>query len=294
MGHRSNTASDWEAGRRFPTALDFFRGCAKSGVDVSRALTHFHRATADLYDADDAWLAAWLRAHKGSTSALALAKRAGLSRHQIHRWIHDQARPRLPHFLMLVQALTGRVSDLVAELVPIDRVAALLPEHHARRRAGRLAFDLPWVPVVLALLETEAAGAHPAHDAAWISACLRIEPAIAERTIAGLLHAGLVERVGTQLIVRQALTIDPRSSRRDMLGLQQGWARIAADRLAEPRPDDVFSFNIFAASSSDMQRIRDLQRAYFRELRSIVATSEPSERLALVVVHLVDLSPGAE
>ncbi len=293
LGHRSNTASDWEAGRRFPTAADTLAGCARIGIDVLQALQTFHRSTANLYDPDDgAWLATWMRAHKGGNSALQLAGRSNLSRHQIHRWTRGLARPRLPEFLEFVQVTTGRASDLVAALVPIEEIPALSAEHETRLRIRRLAFELPWAPALLTLLETQAAGRRKRHDIPWISRCLGADPRVVRASVKGLLDSGVLVKNGMRLEFDRPLTIDPRSTRRDMRGMQQHWAEVGRQRLANPRDQDLFSFNLFALSKTDMGRIHELQRAYFRNVRSIVAASEPSETVGLMLLHLVDLGPS--
>jgi hypothetical protein len=43
---------------------------------------------------------------------------------------------------------------------------------------------------------------------------------------------------------------------------------------------------VFSVSRADLDRIRELHRADFREVRAIVAASDPAEVVALVVVHL--------
>ena len=51
----------------------------------------------------------------------------------------------------------------------------------------------------------------------------------------------------------------------------------------------MFSYNLFTVSSRDLERLRELHLAYFRQLRSIVAQSEPAERLVVANVQLFGL-----
>ena len=44
---------------------------------------------------------------------------------------------------------------------------------------------------------------------------------------------------------------------------------------------------MFSVSAADLTRIRELLGQTYREIRSIVAGSEPAERVALVNLHLV-------
>ena len=51
----------------------------------------------------------------------------------------------------------------------------------------------------------------------------------------------------------------------------------------------LFSFNVFAVSLADLERLRELHRSYFRELRAIVSSSAPSERIVVANVQLFAL-----
>jgi hypothetical protein len=77
---------------------------------------------------------------------------------------------------------------------------------------------------------------------------------------------------------------DPDAGRR----LKAWWARVALDRL-QAGDDGLYSYNLFTVSEVDYQRLRELHLAYFRELRSIVAQSSPSERVVLANVQLLGL-----
>ncbi|MEQ1564214.1 MAG: hypothetical protein ABMA64_01160, partial [Myxococcota bacterium] len=59
-----------------------------------------------------------------------------------------------------------------------------------------------------------------------------------------------------------------------------------------PGPDDLVSFNAFSVARADLARIQELQRGFFREVRSIVAASAPSEEAALLLVATVPWRPG--
>src|SRR5690348_7757071 len=121
LGYRGNPLADWEAGRRFPTVQRALRACSASGIDVRAAFARFHpQAPPDPSSVKS--MAEWLERLRGKTSVAALATRTGYSRHQLGRWLSAQAEPRLPQLLRVLEAITGRISDLIAELVPIEQV----------------------------------------------------------------------------------------------------------------------------------------------------------------------------
>src|SRR4051812_45760158 len=151
LGYRGNPITDWERGERFPTAQETLRAAELLGVDVLAAFSRF--APAAPLGRQHA-LGAWLSALRGEASLSELAERSGTSRFSVGRWLHDKAKPRLPDFFRLLDAITHRLPQWAAELVPIADVPLLKPRYDAALAAKHLAFDLPWTEAILRLLET--------------------------------------------------------------------------------------------------------------------------------------------
>ena len=69
------------------------------------------------------------------------------------------------------------------------------------------------------------------------------------------------------------------------------WSDTGGERLRSAPADTAASaYNLFGISRADLARLVDLQRAYFREMRAIIAASEPAEELVLANMHLVQLT----
>jgi len=282
LGFRGNPIPDWESGRRAPTAEKALEACLAAGIDVSGAFGRFHVAEVGDLSAPGG-LAAWLQRVRGATSVSDLSKRSGYSRHQVARWLANEARPRLPEFLKLVEAITGRISDLVAELVPIELVPCLLELHVRRDAARRLAYEEPWTEAILRVLEIAEYQALPEHEPGFISGYLGIEPAIEARCLEKLLDAGLIRRDGAHYRSVGSLTVDTRSAS----ALKAHWTRTALERVERPDRDDLFSYNVFSASAADLQRIRELLRATYREIRALVAVTPADESVALINIQFM-------
>lgn len=270
LGYRGNVVSDWEAGRRFPTALEALRACESCDIDVEGAFRRFHPVVAP---ARSDGLDAWMEALRGNSAILEVAERAGRSRYAVARWLSGRAHPRLPDWFRMVDALTGRLTDLVAELVDINEVPLLTDVHAARVASRRLAAENPWTEAVLRVLET---GKTTAPE---VAATLGLDVRDAQHCLALLGEAGVV-RDGA---VAGDLNVDTRAFPR----LREHWARVGLARLEAPKPRDVFSYNVIAASRADLDRIEALHRAYFREVQRIVAESSPCEVAALINIQLV-------
>ena len=90
----------------------------------------------------------------------------------------------------------------------------------------------------------------------------------------------------------RTLTADVGVSDADRASLRAFWVRALADRVASGTGNA--SYNLFSVREEDLARIREVQRAAYREIRSIVAASSPPERVALVVLGLAALDGAQE
>lgn len=289
LGYRANPITDWEHGRRFPTAVEALRAAHVTGVNVTRAFSEFHNAPPPEADSDRRFaLAPWLTAIRGTTPIAHAAARAGCSRFAMARWLSGEAQPRLPDFFRCVDALTGRLPDLVAELVSIETVPSLQARHRAMRAARRIASDAPWTEAVLRVLDTNDYQSLAAHDDGFIAQQLGISVDIASVALQHLEAAGVVRFESGLWRQDRPLSVDTRGARDNVGVLLRHWSAVAQGRIDERRSSDLFSYNVMSLSRSDYARIRDLLRHTFREIRSIVAASEPNEQVALLNMQLLD------
>jgi transcriptional regulator with XRE-family HTH domain len=289
LGYRANPITDWEHGRRQPTAAEALRAAGKLGKDVSAAFARFTpRVPLEPLPgrAPGFALGPWLRQLAGTASIAALARRTGHSRAALARWFSGESEPRLPDFLRVIDALTGRVPELIAELVPIAQVPAMEARYQASAAAKRLAFDEPWTEAILRLIETE--DAHPVgvSRAGRFAERLGISREDEARCLAALTHAGIVTWEGQRYRARP-LTVDTGTDPLAMRRLRHHWARVASARALEPKANDWLAYNLISCNESDLARIRELLTHTFREVRAIVAASEPPQAAALINMHLV-------
>ncbi len=288
LGYRANPITDWEHGRRFPTAVETLRAAHVIGVNVTRAFSEFHAAPPPPCSAGRFAVAPWLSAIRGTTPIAHVAARAGCSRFAMARWLSACAQPRLPDFFRCVDACTDRLPDLVAALVPIEAVPSLLARYRAMRAARRVAFDAPWTEAVLRVLEIQAYRARRTHDDDFVAQRLGIPVEVVSAALQHL-EAAAVIRLDNRLWRQdRPLTVDTRGAPGDLSELLRHWNAIGHDRIAKRHPSDFFAYNVMSCSLADYERIRDLLRRTFREIQSIVAASEPSERVALLNLQLLE------
>jgi DNA-binding phage protein len=291
LGFRTNVVHTWEAQRRWPTASRSLAVAQRAGVDPKAALTRFYRTAPT-----------WLAAHSAASPELVarlltdlrgratigdVAQRTGRSRFAVARWLKGEAEPRLPDFLRLIEAMSLRGLDFVAAFVDPKELPSLRG-HWERLEAGRrAAFDLPWSHAVLRVIELESYQRAP-HRAGYIAAQLGISTEEEQKCVEALLTSGQLDWDGSRYRVGAQFTDTrhyPEAGRR----LKIWWTRQALERL-EHDEDGLFSYNLFAVSERDYERLRELHLSYFRELRSIVAASQPAERVVLANVSLLPLT----
>ncbi len=286
LGYKANPITDWEHGRSYPYATEALRAAQLGGVDVVAAFSRFS-PNVPLETKRGKWLLGpWMRAILGDTSVSDLSRQMEYSRSSISRWVCGSSEPRVPQFLAFVECATGRVADLVAELVTIEAVPGLLPRYQAARAAKHVAFTHPWTEALLRILESEPYTSGPPHDDERLARQLGIDVALVRAGLAALAEAQVVERVGARYEVVSQLTVDTGGGKKALHALKAHWAEVAAERAARPRRGDVFGYNVLSASTSDLERIRDVLKNAYREVRAIVAASEPSQCVALVNVQL--------
>jgi DNA-binding phage protein len=288
LGYRSNVAYAWESGRRFPTAAETLRACARTGIDTRAALGRFYgTAPAWLERLDPASpeaVAQLLEDLRGTASVTDLARRAGLGRSSVARWLGARTEPRLPDFLRVVEAASVRMVDLVATLVDPARVPSVAPLWERLEARRKSAFELPWTQAVLRALELADYRAMPAHEPGWIARRLGIPVEEEARCLEFLRAVGQVSWTGTHFRP-ETLAVDTRPSPEIGRRLKAHWTTVAAERIARGDAGQ-FSYNVFTVSRADFERIRKAHLDYFHALRAIVAESEPAELVAVANVQL--------
>jgi hypothetical protein len=297
LGYRSNVAYAWESGRAWPTAVAFFAIVERSGRKLGLSLSAFHRAPSEnaaKHDLKSArGVAAFLDDLRGQTATVDLARAAERSRFAVARWLKGEAEPRLPDFLRLVESASLRLLDFIACFIDPSTLPSAAKTWRELETARRAAYELPWSHAVLRVIELPEYRKLRQHDPAFVAARLRVNVEETERCVALLLETGQLKKRGKRLIPGATLTVDTRGDAARSRDAKAFWTRVALERI-EAGVQGAFSYNLFSVSRADLERIRELHRAYFRELRRIVAASEPAECIALANVHLVELGAGAD
>lgn len=177
---------------------------------------------------------------------------------------------------------------MVAELVEIQQVPALLARYEQTAAAKRVAYEQPWTELVLRLLETTGVKQARPHAPGFLGFALGLDLETEQQALERLQQAGIVERSRDCWVVTGSLTVDTRADREALSLLRRHWTEVALRRMAAPRDNDWFAYNLISLSRRDLDRVRSRLQEAFREIRAIVAASEPCEVAALINLHLIN------
>jgi transcriptional regulator with XRE-family HTH domain len=291
LGYRANPITDWERGTRFPTAVEALRAAARANVDVAAAFRRFAPDVPLELRGREIALDRWLLALRGAASLNDIAARSQRSRYSVSRWLRGLAKPRLPDFMRLVDAISGRLPHWVGALVPIEKVPSLAERHRSAEAARLLAFELPWTEAVLRALETQAYRALPEHRPGWIAQLFGMPPEEERRCLQALSDVGALVLDDQRYVVRTPSTVDTQGGSQALHRLKQHWCKIASARLCAPAEHELFAYNVVSVSRADLERINEKLRMTFREIRSIVAASEPEQVAAVINLQLMAFEP---
>jgi hypothetical protein len=292
LGYRTNILYIWEARKGAPTAAAFLGLARRVGVNLEQAFERFYGAAPPWMSQHDpasvGGVAALLTDLKGNTTLVDTARTLRSSRFALSRWLKGSAEPRLPDFLQAVEGMSLRLLDFVACFVDPESLPCVKADWQRLQLARKAAYQRPWSHAVLRALELAEYRGFRAHPRGWLARRLGLSQGEEDACLEVLRSTGQVESKGGKWVIRNIQSIDTRRDPQSARELKAWWFDVGTARYRGGSPG-VFSYNLFGVSHADLERLEALQRAYFRELRSIVAQSEPVENVAVVNLQLFSL-----
>lgn len=291
LGAKSNVCHQWERGHSFPSAAKTLQVAARVGVDVPAAFREFYRTAPRWLSEQDpsspSGVAAFLDDLRGSTSVVELSRYSGKSRFAIARFLSGDAEPRLPDFLRLIEASSLRLLDFLEQLVDPRLLPSAKAPWERLTAARRLAYEEPWSQAVLRALELSSYAALPKHEDGWIARRIGIATEEESLSLQRLSDSGQIVWRDQRWHIENVMALDTRRDPDAARRLRAWWLRRGAARIEGG--DRGLMYNLLGVSAADLERLRELQKAYLTEVRAIVARSEPVEHVVLAADLLLDL-----
>ena len=291
LGAKSNVVHQWERGHSFPSASRTLQVAARVGVDVPAAFSEFYRTAprwlSEHEPASPAGVAAFLDDLRGSTSVVELSRYSGKSRFAVARFLSGDAEPRLPDFLRLIEASSLRLLDFIEQLVDPRLLPSVQKPWERLTAARRLAYAEPWSQAVLRALELSSYAELARHETGWIAGRIGISLEEEQQCLERLADSGQIVWRAEHWQIENVMALDTRRDPDAARRLRAWWLRRGAARIEAG--DRGLMYNLLGVSSADLERLRELQKAYLTEVRAIVARSEPVEHVVLAADLLLDL-----
>lgn len=293
LGFKTNVVYTWEVGRCSPPIGDFLRFAEMLGRSFEGVVRSYYRGEPP-WEARSAALAERARFllcdQRRSVSLAQLSRSTGVSRFALRRWFEGEAEPRLHEYLNVLNACSRRLADFIAELVNPELLPTLEEEWRILSLARQAAYQLPWSQAVLRVLETQDYKRLPKHEPGWIAERLNIPLQQEEESLDLLTKSRQVALDGDhfQPLAQRALNL--RTSHTDARRLAAWWVKVASTRA---QGDGMFAYNICGVTKADLERIQALQVDFLKQVRAIVAESDPVEHVALVAVQVFALDAPA-
>ena len=291
LNRTSNVLHAWERGSRCPSASDFLELLRLAGHAPQPTLARFAPCRGG---SPRALVSSWLNALVRDRPHSELARTLGVNRNTVARWLAGTTEPRLPQLLAFVDATTQRALDFVAELTSPEVIPSVAPAYRDLQQQRTLAYDLPWAHAVLRALELAQYRALPRHQPGFIAACTGVTLEQEERCLTALLRAKQIRRRRGRLHVSRVMAVDTRQDPAGNLALKQHWFQAAASALQQNGVpgEGLASYNLFAISEADLERVRQAHLDYYERLRAIVAESKQPTRVVLATIGLIPLGPA--
>jgi transcriptional regulator with XRE-family HTH domain len=284
----SNVLHAWETGTRYPGARDFLQLLQLSGRSPLVVLSRFAPCRGATVRA---LVTSWLNGLARERSQAELSRLLGVNRNTVARWLAGETEPRLPQLLAFVQVTTQRVLDFLGELVDAKRLPSVAGAHADLQQQRTLAYDLPWAHAVLRALELEQYRALDAHRPGVLAGCTGIGADQEQQCLDALLRAKQIRRSRGRFRVGRVLAVDTRDDPAGNLALKRHWFGVASERLARDGIPSagLASYNLFAISDADLERVRQAHLDYYDRIRAIVAECERPTRVVLATIGLLPL-----
>ncbi len=285
LGYKSNVVFAWEAGRDIVSASAFFRLAEKVGPAADLD-SFFGHPPPDL--TDKVGVASLLKELLGKRKAGEVGTLLGRDRHAVGRWLRGQTEIPLADFLQFIEITTLRVFDFLALYVDPAKLPEAAPGYGLLEAARESAREMPWSHAIVHMVELPSYQKLEAHQRGWFASRLGISTQDEDGCLALLVKTGQLKKAGERYLGTKSINVD---TRRDPLAtreLASFWMKEGARRVLTPG-QGRFAFNTFALSKKDVARAKELQSEYFRQLRALVAESEPAEAVAVATFQFFPL-----
>jgi hypothetical protein len=285
LGYQSNVVFAWENGRDVPSARAFFRLVERTGPAVDYD-SFLGGPCPELTDRQG--ISAFLKLLLGKTKLADIGLALGRDRHAVGRWMRGQTEISLYELLHFVEITSLRVHDFLALFVDPGELEEAAPGYRLLEAARQSAREMPWSHAIVHMAELPSYQKLAQHERGWFASRLGISMQDESACLSLLVRMGQLQDTEGKYRPTRTINVDTRRDPIATRELASFWMKEGAERVLTPGKGR-FAFNSFAVSAKDLARAKDLQSEYFRQLRALVAESQPAEAVCVATFQLFTL-----
>lgn len=291
LGYKSNAVFAWENGHDEPSARAFFQLATHTGGIGKIEAFYRDNVCPNLTDRDG--IVIFLRGLIGTRKISEIAQLMDRDRHAVGRWLRGQTEISLPSLLHFVEVTTLSIYDFLAAFADVSQIEEAASGYAALESARESARQMPWAQAIVSMVDLPSYQALGKHQRGWFASRLGISIQEEQACLDHLVSKGQLELSQGRYVSGAALNVDTRPDPAATRQLASFWLKEGSERVLSPGRGR-FAFNTFAVSEKDLAKAKELQSEYFRQLRALVAKSEPVEAVAVATFQLITLCVESE
>ena len=286
LGYGFNQVSRWEKGERRLLWADFVAVCDARRLPLREQLANYLGYEGDPHDTG-----ALTKTLLGGKSIDVVSKATKLNRSKISRWLRAKASPTFLDIYALL-GLTVNTLSFLEPLVDLAGVPELAEQYAVFRQQRELAYNLPYLDVLMEALVVRRYEELKQHDPKLLGAVAGLPVEVVERAISSLEGAGRVtKKAGKYKAIE--LGIDYRFDRRRMTRIISHWlaeTKRAVERLGEqPLDGSLIAFSVFSLSKESHEKAVALFREFNRAMHALGTEEQGAkERVFVMTSSLMD------
>ena len=286
LGYQSNVVFAWENGRDEPSARAFFSLAALTG-EVGD-LSSFYRGNSCPNLTTSEGLSEFLKDLLASRTLAEVSGQMARDRHVVGRWVRGQTEIPLSSLLQFVDVTTLGLFDFLHAFVDPSALAEAENDYRLLEASRESARQLPWSNAIVHMVALPSYSRLKKHESGWFASRLDISVEEEKECLDLLVSLGQLRVKAGAYQSTRTINVDTRRDPQATRDLASFWMKEGASRVLTPG-SGRFSFNTFAVSANDLEKAKALQSEYFRQLRELVADSEPAETVAVATFQLFAL-----
>jgi transcriptional regulator with XRE-family HTH domain len=287
MGYKSNPIYRWETGSSTPSWSQFITLCRVSHRDVSRAVHYVIGFQGKPGDARG--LLIYLC---GSEKISEVARKTGVSRFVVSKWLAGKSEPGLDVFLKILHELQFILIEFIEALVETRKIPSLDPIARQLNAQKNAVYSHPELEAILCALNLDQYRATKKHVTGFISELIGISHEEEVRGLELLKSVGLVSEINQKYVVKTT-QIDTQGVFDEAVKIRKYWAKKYLEFLEHQCPPEKatkLGYFLIDLSAEGERKALEAYLEFCFKLRAIAQTDTgPRKTVKLCNAQLIDL-----